>query len=112
MSNKDKLDEDGDGDLALVGPPDEEGACPVLRRHSDDSWSGGKIIPLKEGKPILGELVTLSEREGGGFTMKSVLGNGPTKAEKTKDGPAMVNNKAFRNGWDNIFGQKVVTGKA
>lgn len=111
MSNKDKPNEDGD--LALVGPPDEEGVRPVLRRHSNDSWSGGRIIPLKEGKPILGELVTLTEREGGGFTMKPMLNNDePVKVETTKDGPAMVNSQVFRNGWDNIFGQKVVTGEA
>lgn len=101
----------GDGeDFAVLGPPADGGGQYVLRHLSDCSWQAGVLRPLEDGKPVHGEIVCLRPREDGGpgYAVESVNAGGKTSGS----GPAMVNSKAFRDGWDGIFGKKVAVGEA
>jgi len=104
----DKKDDRCDGsDVAFLGPPAPGGGVHVLRHKSDHSLETGVLKPLEDGKPIYGEIVQMRPRENGlGY---DVL---PLEEADPSSGPAMVNNRAYRDGWDTIFGKKAKPGEA
>ncbi|HEX4510360.1 MAG TPA: hypothetical protein VH328_09785 [Burkholderiaceae bacterium] len=64
------------------------------------------LRPLQSGKPIEGEVVSLSPREDAPmlFDVKSELPSPYPADRSTSDGPAQVATDAYRKGWDAVWG--------
>lgn len=93
--NRDKCTE---GDFALLGIPGPDGSVPVLRHRADHSLEAGALVPVRDGEPLVGELVRVRPRDDGpGFSVESLY---------TPSGPPLFNSRAYRDGWDAIWGRK------
>ena len=95
------------GDVAFVFGKDEHGMHILRRRSGDAPIEAGVIRPLRSGKPIEGEVISLSPRGDAPllFDVKSELPS-PFPAERSSDGPAQVASDAYRKGWDAMFGRR------
>jgi hypothetical protein len=96
------------GDVALVFGRDQHGTH-ILRRRSEESpIEAGLLRPLREGKPIDGEVVTLAARSDMPmlFDVKSELPDPHADVRSTIEGPAQVANDAYRKGWDAVWGRR------
>ena len=105
-------------DVALVldRTDDPGGGYRVLRhRASDNQVELGTMRPLKEGRPIDGEVISLSQRQDMPFLydVKTELADprvdpslDPRAADRrpTSDGPAQIATDDYRRGWDAIWG--------
>ncbi|MEO8214202.1 MAG: hypothetical protein ABI560_13465 [Myxococcales bacterium] len=95
------------GDIALVLGKDAEGLH-ILRRRSEESpIEAGLLRPMREGKPISGEVVSLTQRQDLPmvFDVKSEFSTDVTPGERPAvDGPAQVASDAYRKGWDAVWG--------
>jgi hypothetical protein len=106
----DKADDEPQNDLALVlDKADASDGYRVLRRRAaDSSVELGTIRPLKDGRPIEGEVVSLQPREDVPFLydVKTELAD-PRPAERrlTSDGPPQIATEEYRRGWEAIWGQ-------
>ncbi len=89
-------------DVALVHgrTPDGEGLH-VLRKRGD-TLSLGEVRPLKEGKPIQGEVVKLKPREDMPLLCDVEVQHAPAARGA---GPARVASSSYRSGWDGIWGK-------
>ena len=107
-------------DIALiVGRTEDNQGFQVLRKRGDDSPPElGEIHPLKEGKPISGDVVSLTPRADFPFAFdvktevaadEPAQGSGtvPEARRLTNDGPAQVASPAYRKGWELIYGTKM-----
>jgi hypothetical protein len=96
-------------DIALVVARDEEGVH-ILRRRSEESpVEMGLLKPLREGKPITGEVVTLKQREDMPIfydVRSEYSGSEQPESREPGDGPAQVTSDAYRRGWDAVWGQR------
>ena len=74
----------------------------AIRHTKDHKLQAGVLYPLEHGKPMPSgvELVRLTPREQGGYTVES---HGRLGSRK---GPAKASNPKFRQGWDGVFGSK------
>lgn len=115
-------------DVVLVTGPTDDGKGMNVLRAKNDTLQVGAVRPLEEGKPILGELVTLKPRPDSPalFDVESQLpspvkpaapqaaGGGPARradrasrtdssARPTTAGPAQVATDTYRSGWDRIY---------
>ena len=103
-----KPDEDAapTGDIALVCGKDEHGTHILRRRSETAPLEVGLLRPLREGKPIEGEVVSLSPRREGPllFDVKSKLPD--PRPRPSADGPAQVATDAYRKGWDAVWGRR------
>jgi hypothetical protein len=95
--------------LFVLGKASEEstsGYRVVRRRASKEEvrLEAGELRPLEEGKPIDGEVVTLTAREEspGLFDVRTEYE--PPKRESS--GPARVATRDYRKGWDKIWGRR------
>lgn len=77
---------------------DEQGVRPV------------EFTRIEEGKPIMGDYVALSPREGSPLLNAEFTRIPGARHESS--GPAMVASEAYRNGYDRIFGKKQDVGEA
>lgn len=100
------------GDVALVldRTEDAEGYRVLRRRGSDNQVELGTMRPLKEGRPIDGEVISLQAREDLPFlyNVKTELADprpAPAERRPTSDGPAQIATEQYRQGWDAIWGQ-------
>lgn len=97
-------------DVAIVGPPTEDGQGRRVIRIRDDGASVGEVRPVPEGKPILpsAEVVALTPREGAPGHVRDVkVLHAPTAPAPTAHkGPPKVASDAYRAGWDRLFGAK------
>lgn len=95
-----------DGDVALVFDQTEDGeGFAVLRRRAADSpFEVGMIRPLKEGRPIDGEVVSMRPRKNVPLLF-DVRVEVPETRRATSDGPAQVATEDYRHGWDAIWGR-------
>ncbi len=95
------------GDVAVVLGKDENGTHILRRRSEDAPVEAGVLRPLQSGKPIEGEVISLSPRSDGPllFDVKSELPS-PYPAARSTDGPAQVANEAYRKGWDAVWGRR------
>jgi len=83
-----------------------------ITRLREDRVEAGELRPLKEGQPISGEIVKLSQRpESERLFDVEVLAKVASKAaqpgeEPVRDrkGPSRVSNERFRTNWDIVFG--------
>jgi hypothetical protein len=96
------------GDVALVFGKDEHGMHILRRRSEDAPVEAGVLRPLKSGKPIDGEVISLSPRSDVPllFDVKSELASPYQAGRPTSDGPAQVANAAYRRGWDAVWGRR------
>ncbi len=58
------------------------------------------LARCEEGKPIMGEAVTLKERTDGAYDCETITGR-----------PARVASAAYRAGWDAVFGGRKGSGE-
>jgi hypothetical protein len=126
----------GDGDVALVCGKDAEGIYILRRRSQESPIEAGLLRPMREGRPIVGEVVSLKARADLPmvFDVKSEFSTTPIaalppsqdgenaeNAENTYEGgdrsdrtggrmpgdrPALVTNAAYRKGWDAVWGRR------
>jgi hypothetical protein len=96
-------------DVAMIvdRTEDKEGFQILRRRGDDHPVEVGTMRPLREGKPIDGEVVSLRQRRDLPFLydVKTELAESePHRA--TSDGPAQVATDEYRRGWDAIWGRR------
>jgi hypothetical protein len=108
-----RRDEDPVQDIAMVVARDEDGVH-ILRRRSEESpVEMGLLKPMREGKPISGEVITLKQRADVPifYDVRSEYG-GPAQPEPREPdareaaGPAQVTSDAYRRGWDAVWGRR------
>jgi hypothetical protein len=108
----------------IVGALAEDKGVAVLRQRGEGApVEAGVIRNVRDGEPIVGELVSLKPtREGSrvcdievhvdhtraGLPLDRTraglpLDARPAAADESLKGPTRVNNDAFRDGWDRIF---------
>jgi len=100
-------------DVVLLGPPTADGAGVHVIRARDERVEAGELRALREGRPITGEIVTLRPRESNpsvcdvtdSYSAPAASNAGPPPQLAHK-GPAKVATRAYREGWDEIFGAK------
>ena len=104
------------GDVALVWGKDGDGVHILRRRSEEAPIEAGLLRPMREGKPIQGEVVSLtplsdlpmfydvkSEFQPPGHT----FGAAPVSGDRpSSDGPAQVASDAYRKGWDAVWGRR------
>jgi hypothetical protein len=95
------------GDVALVfdRTEDAEGYQILRRRAAASEVEFGTIRPLKEGRPIDGEVLSLTPRKDIPFVydVKTELAD-PRGPRPTSDGPAQIATEEYRRGWEAIWG--------
>jgi hypothetical protein len=91
-------------DVALILHPteDNEGFQILRQRAADSPPELGTLRPLREGRPIDGEVVSLRPREG--MPLFDVRVELPDPRRSTTDGPAQVATDRYRAGWEAIWG--------
>ena len=104
-------------DVAVVfGRTDDQQGLHILRRRAEGQpVEMGTLRPLREGKPIDGEVISLRPRKDYPFVC-DVKVELPASADgdqrSTTDGPAQVASDGYRRGWEAIWGRPVRTGRA
>ena len=80
--------------LVPLTPADEAGEQVAIRKDADGNVRLGTIGPVRDGQPIPedSEVIDITHLEGPLYEVR-----GGTR-------PALVNSKAYKSGWDNIFG--------
>jgi hypothetical protein len=99
-------------DVAMIvdRTEDNEGFQILRRRNERAPVELGTMRPLREGKPIDGEVVSLRQRADLPFLydVKTELADDSRRA--TSDGPAQVATDEYRRGWDAIWGRRALPG--
>src|SRR5687768_13228526 len=91
-------------DIAMVvGPTENNDGFHILRRREDHPVEVGTMRPLREGKPVDGEVVSLKPRGDVPFLF-DVKVEVPDVRRGTTAGPAQVASEDYRRGWDAIWG--------
>jgi hypothetical protein len=104
------------GDIAFVCGKDADGVHILRRRSEEAPIEAGLLRPMREGKPIDGEVVSLTQRQDLPmiYDVKSEFG-GPQGEmpeavipgdRSSADGPAQVASEAYRKGWDAVWGRR------
>jgi hypothetical protein len=94
-------------DVAMIvdRTEDNEGFQVLRRRSEDDPVEIGTLRPLREGKPLDGDVVSLRQRRDLPFLfdVKTEVALESESRRATSDGPAQVATEDYRRGWDAIF---------
>jgi hypothetical protein len=97
-------------DVAMIVDRTEDNqGFQILRRRSESAAVEiGTLRPLREGKPLEGEVVSLRQRRDLPFLydVKTELGDESESRRGTSDGPAQVATEEYRRGWDAIWGRR------
>lgn len=94
-------------DVVILGPPTADGAGVHVLRAREARLEAGELRALQQGRPIVGEVVTLVPRKDNPRICDvSDSYKPPTTAMSVHKGPANVATDAYRDGWDDIFGKK------
>jgi len=96
---------EGKQDVVLLGPPTADGAGVHVIRAREERIETGELRALQEGKPIVGEVVTLKPRKENPRVC-DVADSFSSEGGRSHKGPARVSSQAYRDGWDEIFGSK------
>ena len=98
-------DEQKKTDVLFVGPPSDDGDGFKVLRRREESLEVGELRSVKEGKPIHGDLVKLTPREGQDrvFDVDVIVPKPATEGDANKKGPAQVATSAYRENWELIF---------
>lgn len=128
MSESGESDRDND-DVVLLHSPTESGDGIRVVRKRNDAIELGELRPMKEGQPIHGEVVKLTQRTEHDmlFNCEVLVPSAPrpepppapaaaAAPAKPADpeppralshkGPPRVSTDAYRGGWEAIFGNK------
>jgi hypothetical protein len=100
-------------DVALILHPteDNEGFQILRQRAADRPLELGTLRPLREGRPIDGEVVSLRPRKGMPLVCDvKVELEDPHPGRATSDGPPQVATDRYRQGWDAIWGRSLPAG--
>ena len=89
----------------LLGEADANGAQGIAFER-DGRLDMGVLHPLEEGKPLPPGSEFVEVEHDGVF---AVVKNHGRLGRATSQGPAMVNDDSFRQGWQRIFGNKNAT---
>lgn len=90
-------------DVVLLGPPTSDGDGVHVLRAREERIETGELRALREGKPVVGEIVSLKPREGNPRVCDVESTFTPPAQAK---GPAQVATPAYRENWDQIFAKK------
>lgn len=95
-------------DIAMVVNHNDDGSVNILRRDSDDNISYGTAQAVKDGQNLTGskEVISMSEPDDNGISNVKTLYK--PQGVRSTSGPAQVATKAYRDGWDGIFGSKTI----
>ena len=93
-------------DVVMLHSPHDDGQGYNVLRVRDGSLEMGAIRNIREGAPIHGDIVSLSQRkEHDRLYNVEVLVKNPAQAEGSRHGPAQVATDKYRTNWENIFGK-------
>lgn len=93
-------------DVVLVHGRSEDGKTLAVLRKRGETLSAGLLSAAEEGKPLHGDLVRLTPREGAPFLADvEVLHEAPRAPLADRAGPAQVSSPAYREGWNAVFGR-------
>ncbi|HEY0709631.1 MAG TPA: hypothetical protein VGG33_22660 [Polyangia bacterium] len=102
-------DEAAGSDVAMVldRTEDSDGYRVLRHRAAENRIELGTLRPLKEGRPIDGEVISLQQREDHAFLydVKTELADPSPARRLTSDGPAQIATEEYRRGWDAIWGK-------
>jgi len=98
-------------DIALIHGKTADGEGLRIIRRRDDRIELGAVRPLKEGAPIVGEVVTLTPRQESPLlcdvkVQYSAPGTRNDVAESPRHGPAQIATDRYRENWDRIWMSK------
>jgi hypothetical protein len=95
-------------DVAMVldRTDDADGYRVLRHRAAENRIELGTMRPLKEGRPIDGEIISLQQRQDHAFLydVKTELADPNPHRRMTSDGPAQIATDEYRRGWDAIWG--------
>src|SRR5512137_2075986 len=122
MSDDHKKDDCNGKDMLVPGPDLGNGMRTFSRHMPDHTVVEGVMRPLKEGEPIMsGGVFALKPRRDGTPICDVEPIDIPGQPEEApcsccqeggQKGPARVATRAYRSGWDRIFGGKPEVGQA
>jgi hypothetical protein len=102
--NSDKPETPAQRDVALIHGRTADGEGLRILRQREQRLEVGEIRPLKEGRAIQGEVVSLKPRaEFPLLCDVSVEVAAPTRSAPPKSGPAQVATDSYRENWDTVF---------
>jgi hypothetical protein len=95
-------------DVVLLHSPTEDGGGVRVVRAREGQVEVGEVRPLAEGKPITGEVVTLTPRPDTPRVCDVCVQHSSPRPKKMppKAGPAQVATDAYRDHWEATFGRK------
>jgi hypothetical protein len=92
-------------DVLFLHSPTKSGDGYRVIRAREGKVDLGEVRSLKDGEPIRGELVKLTQRqEHERLFDVEVLEPKEEAPGENRDGPAQVSSDAYRHGWDQVFG--------
>ena len=86
--------------LVVAELPEQKGVAVLRQRGEGAPIEAGVVRAVKEGEPIVGELVSLKPTSEG-----SPLCDVEVHVDARHAGPARVASNAYRSGWDEVFGR-------
>jgi hypothetical protein len=89
-------------DVVLLNGPTEDGGGVQVVRAREGKVEIGEVRPLVHGKPITGEVVTLTPRPDTPRVCDVQVQISPPTA---RSGPAQIATATYRNNWDATFGE-------
>lgn len=92
-------------DVVLLGPPTADGDGVHVLRARDEKLEAGELRALVEGRPVVGEIVSLAPRKDEPRICDVKESWKPPPAASHK-GPAQVATEAYREGWSAVFEKK------
>lgn len=100
-------------DVVLIHGTTPDGKGLAVLRHRENRLERGLVMPIEQGKPIVGEVVTLQPRREFPLLCDVKVEYDPGKAASTEGqerrltkGPGQVATEVYRANWERIFRPK------
>jgi len=95
-------------DVVVLGKPTPDGEGVTVLRLREGNAEVGQLQPLKHGKPIRGEVVTLHPRpeQPAVCDVEVEVDARPAGGASARAGPPQVATDRYRDGWDAIWSKK------
>jgi hypothetical protein len=88
----------------VYGKDESNGDLGVIRKR-DEHVQLGRMRAMRDGEPIHGELVRLSQRPEHGQLFDVDVVHDARQAD-ARTGPAQVSTRTYRDNWEQIFGHR------